>query len=58
MSFTTQRQVQDLIEDLLQYSWPEGELTLPFPQMTYNEAMENYGTDKPDTRYDMKVRLL
>ncbi|VDI37793.1 aspartyl-tRNA synthetase [Mytilus galloprovincialis] len=55
MSFTTQREVQDLIEDLIQYSWPEGELTLPFPQMTYNEAMDNYGTDKPDTRYDMKI---
>ncbi|CAC5410102.1 aspS [Mytilus coruscus] len=55
MSFSTQREIQDLIEDLLQYSWPEGELTLPFPQMTYNEAMENYGTDKPDTRYDMKL---
>ncbi|XP_076107086.1 aspartate--tRNA ligase, mitochondrial-like isoform X2 [Mytilus galloprovincialis] len=55
MSFTTQREVQDLIEDLIQYSWPEGELTLPFPQMTYNEAMDNYGTDKPDTRYDMKL---
>ncbi|XP_063397245.1 aspartate--tRNA ligase, mitochondrial-like [Mytilus trossulus] len=55
MSFTTKREVQDLIEDLLQHSWPEGELTLPFPQMTYSEAMENYGTDKPDTRYDMKL---
>jgi aspartyl-tRNA synthetase len=56
MSFTTQREIQDLIEHLLQYSWPVGEITLPFPEISYAEAMTNYGTDKPDTRYDMKVR--
>lgn len=27
----------------------------PIPRMTYAEAMECYGTDKPDTRYDMKI---
>lgn len=57
MSFTTQQEIQDLIEQLLQYSWTEGEITLPFPEMSYKDAMENYGTDKPDTRYDMKVRF-
>ena len=56
MSFTTQREIQDIIEHLLQYSWPVGETTLSFPEISYAEAMTNYGTDKPDTRYDMKVR--
>jgi hypothetical protein len=46
-----------LIEHLLQYSWPVGEITFPFPEISYAEAMTNYGTDKPDTRYDMKNLL-
>jgi aspartyl-tRNA synthetase len=31
------------------------ELTLPLPRLTYDEAMALYGSDKPDTRYDMKI---
>lgn len=31
------------------------EINLPLPRMTYNEAMERYGTDKPDTRYAMEI---
>ena len=49
--------VMSLIEDLLVNSWPEdvGPITSPFPHMTYEQVMRLYGSDKPDTRFDMKV---
>ncbi|XP_062437661.1 aspartate--tRNA ligase, mitochondrial [Rhea pennata] len=57
MSFVDQSGIQRLIEGLLQYSWPEerGRITTPFPSMTYEEALADYGTDKPDTRFGMKI---
>ena len=34
------------------------ELAVPFPRMTWHEAMDRYGTDRPDTRYGMEIRDL
>ncbi|XP_006272997.1 aspartate--tRNA ligase, mitochondrial [Alligator mississippiensis] len=57
MSFVDQAGIQRLIEGLLQYSWPEEKspITIPFPSMSYAEALAAYGTDKPDTRFGMKI---
>lgn len=57
MSFVDQSGIQSLIEGLLQYSWPSDKdpLVIPFPSMTFAEALATYGTDKPDTRFGMKI---
>lgn len=60
MSFVDQAGVMSLVEGLLQHSWPaeKGLLQVPFQTMMYNEAMRDYGVDKPDTRFNMRVGTL
>ena len=57
MSFVTQEHIKSLVEQLICYAWPAevGHVAAPFPRFTYHEAMTKYGTDKPDTRFDMTV---
>jgi len=57
MSFVTQDDVMNLIESLLKHCWPKHlePLTLPLPRLSYSEAIQRYGTDKPDTRYSNLV---
>lgn len=57
MSFVDKAGIMSLVEGLIQHSWPaeKGSVTAPFPTMTYEQAMRDYGVDKPDTRFDMKV---
>uniref|UniRef100_A0A8C6PZ13 Aspartyl-tRNA synthetase 2, mitochondrial n=1 Tax=Nothobranchius furzeri TaxID=105023 RepID=A0A8C6PZ13_NOTFU len=57
MSFVDQAGIMALVEGMLQFSWPaeKGPLQVPFQVMTYNEAMRDYGVDKPDTRFNMKL---
>ncbi|KKT82232.1 MAG: hypothetical protein A3B07_02050 [Candidatus Yonathbacteria bacterium RIFCSPLOWO2_01_FULL_43_27] len=57
LSFTTQEDIMKLNEKLLielvQTLAPEKKIqTIPFPRITYKEAMEKYGNDKPDMRED------
>ncbi|GIY88960.1 aspartate--tRNA ligase, mitochondrial [Caerostris extrusa] len=58
LSFTTAKDIQNLIEQLIKYSWPteKGEIKTPFQCLKYEDAMRYYGTDKPDLRYEMKLQ--
>ena len=57
MSFMTQEEImtlnEKLITDLVKKLYPEKEIQeTPFPRLSYAEAMEKYGNDKPDIRKD------
>ena len=58
MSFMTQDEVIELNENLVCHIFRQVkgiELPRPFPRLTYQEAMDRYGSDKPDTRYDLEL---
>lgn len=57
MSFVGQQDVIELVEGILVDTFKEAnvEIKPPFIQMTYQEAMERYGSDKPDTRFDLEL---
>lgn len=56
MSFCEQKDIIAMAENLLKdiFKACGKEINIPFRQMSYKEAMENYGSDKPDLRFDMK----
>jgi aspartyl-tRNA synthetase len=57
-SFVGQEDIIKLVQGLLGAMFKSGlDIDLPaeFPRMTYAEAMDIYGSDKPDTRFDMKI---
>lgn len=59
MSFVDQEDVIEINERLIQHimkSVKGIDVTLPLPRMTYDDAMNNYGVDKPDTRFDLKLQ--
>jgi aspartyl-tRNA synthetase len=58
MSFVDEEDVFRVGEEMVSAVWREVlgvELPAPFPRMSYAEAMERYGTDKPDLRFDLPV---
>jgi len=58
LSFVSQAQIFDLIERLFAKLFQEVlgyNLSIPFPVIPYAEAMEKYGCDKPDIRFEMKL---
>ena len=57
-SFINQEDIIALVEGLLGSMFKAGldiEIPKTFPRMTYADAMDIYGSDKPDTRFDMKI---
>ena len=57
-SFTDQAEIIGLIEQLLANVFQDAtgkEIPTPFPRMTHQEAMDRYGSDKPDTRFDCEI---
>lgn len=60
-SFLGEEEIQDLTEGLIAKVMKDVknvEVTLPFPRMKYDDAMNFYGSDKPDTRYEMLLKDL
>ena len=58
MSFVTEADVQAVAESLVHKLLREvagADVPLPFPRLTWAEAMERYGSDKPDLRFDLPV---
>lgn len=57
MSFTNMDGVITLVEEIINYAWPECLETISpvFPRISYKNAMEMYGSDKPDTTFGFEV---
>ncbi|MBQ9930987.1 MAG: aspartate--tRNA ligase, partial [Firmicutes bacterium] len=61
MSFVDVDDVLDIQERFLQKAFREAmgvEIQLPLPRLTYDEAMDRFGSDKPDTRFGFELKKL
>lgn len=59
LAFVDVEDVLDVNERLLQYVFKEAigiDVQLPLPRITWQEAMDRFGSDKPDTRFGMELR--
>ncbi len=59
LSFADMEDVIELNERLLQYVFREAiglEVSIPFVRLTWQEAMDRFGSDKPDTRFGMELK--
>ncbi|MCD1285016.1 MULTISPECIES: aspartate--tRNA ligase [unclassified Brevibacterium] len=59
-SFVEQDDIIALAEEILTALWKliGHEITTPIPHITYHDAMERYGSDKPDLRFDLELHNL
>lgn len=61
MSFIDQEDIFTIVEGLMQrffkHVWNR-ELQIPLPRLSFDEAMEKYGSDKPDLRFDLRMKSL
>lgn len=61
MSFVEMEDVMEVMERLIQKVFKETinvDVTLPLPRLTYKEAMERFGSDKPDLRFGFELKDL
>lgn len=59
LSFVEEEDIYNLVEKMLQFVFEKVlqiSLPLPFPHLPYQEAMERFGTDKPDLRFGMEIK--
>ena len=59
MSFVDVEDVLEMIEGFIRYLYKtvlDTEIPTPLPRLTYKDAMERYGSDKPDTRFGMEIQ--
>lgn len=59
MSFVDVDDILELTEGFISYLYKtvmDVEIPVPLPRLTYKEAMERYGSDKPDTRFGMEIQ--
>lgn len=57
-SFMSAEDIQTMVENMMVRIMKEVkglDITVPFPRMSYDEAIGSYGSDKPDTRFDLKL---
>jgi len=59
ISFVNEEDILGLIEEMfitmVEMLKPEAQMVKPFPRLTFKEAMERYGTDKPDLRFGLEI---
>ncbi|MDE7011686.1 MAG: aspartate--tRNA ligase, partial [Mailhella sp.] len=59
MSYVAENDVMTMAEGMMKRIFKEAmdvDIPVPFPRMFYDDAMRDYGVDKPDTRFDMKLK--
>ena len=59
MSFASRDDVLEMVEGMMKRTFNDVlkiDIPTPFPRLSWQEAMDNYGSDKPDLRFDMKFR--
>ena len=61
MSFVDVEDILNMTEGFIEYLFKNVlgmEISMPIPRLSYTEAMNRYGSDKPDTRFDMEIQDL
>ncbi len=61
MAFVTEDDVFSVVESMMAYGFKKVlnvEVKIPFPRLKFSDAMERYGSDKPDTRFGLEIKPL